>query len=57
MLNVKRRCQPNSSKNEEFFWTNGNMNGKHEINGNDQKFCLQHNNFDCSTPEVRNALL
>lgn len=56
MLNVKRRCQFNLTTNDDFYLNNNNNNNnniKQETDGHVQKFCLQHNNCNCSTPEVR----
>lgn len=55
MLNVKRRCKFNLNANEDLYFNNNNNNNnnisiKHEKDV--QKFCLQHNNCNCSTPEV-----
>lgn len=49
MLNVKRRCKFNLNKNHELFANNNN----NIVKGfNEQKFCLQHNNCNCTTAEV-----
>lgn len=53
MFNVKRRC--NYSLNEKSYDSSLNNNNnvvKGFSNGNEQKFCLQHNNCNCTTAEV-----
>lgn len=56
MLNVKRRCKLNLNANDDvYFNNNNNISIKQEKDV--QKFCLQHNNCNCSTPEVRIRIL
>lgn len=56
MLNVKRRCKLNLIAHDDFYMNNNNNNNNNTKPGIDdhvQKFCLQHNNCNCSTPEVK----
>lgn len=54
MLNVKRRCKLNLNTNDNLFLNNNNNNIISIKEEKDvQKFCIQHNNCNCSTPEVR----
>ena len=52
MLNIKRRCHMNL--NDALLSNNNNViRVKREFTDSlTQKFCLQHNNCNCSTPEV-----
>lgn len=53
MLNIKRRCRFNLTKNHDLSSNNNNNNDIVKgLSENEQKFCLQHNNCNCSTPEV-----
>lgn len=53
MLNVKRRCRFNVKDDYFISNNNNNISIKKEIGDHVQNFCLQHNNCNCSTPEVR----
>lgn len=53
MLNIKRRCRFSLNAHDEYYINNNNnISIKKELD-DVQKFCLQHNNCNCSTPEVR----
>lgn len=53
MFNVKRRCNYNlNEKSHDLSVNNNNNVVKGFSNGNEQKFCLQHNNCNCTTAEV-----